>query len=384
MADAELRVSSAKLEGLLPFPTWNGTLAAPQANLCGLCSVLSANGELVVFQIGSNDDQNVSDSWLRVLKVLPPVVEKSLSFCQCWTSKGEVVATAHERSVVLYSSDHFKVLVKLSLRYSVTSMDVMKRFQTECEFLLVVGTAFGCLLYKVLVGPEDSREHATAAQTLISTVYDGIPVCIVKFSSDGHMVAIGTVDGRLRLQYLDSHEDSELAKFGTMVLSKVLMAPRITSLSFSDCNKKLVVATRKGNVYVFVSSAGILEWTMLPSCKSLSRNPKQGAITTAGTNKAATAAQTLVACWGSLFVVCSRGVASRLEIYEFESGNLLRSLQLKSALVTAEWVNYQLITGVCTTQLSSFSQYTSRLLCHDTSANLTVIEWPFLDLMNRR
>ncbi|KAF1793279.1 WD40-repeat-containing domain [Phytophthora cactorum] len=261
-AHVELRVRSAKLEGFLPFPTWNGTIAAP--------SMTHAD----------------SAAWLCVQKVLPPAVEKPSSFCQCWTNDGAVVATAHDRSVVLYSSDDFKVLARLRLRYSVTSIDITKRCQGDTsEFLLIVGTSFGCFLYSVLLGSE---------------------------------------------------------------------------------------------------------WQMLPSCKDLSANPKPKAGVTAGVNKTATAAQTLVVCWGPVLVVCSRAVASRVELYDFESGSLLHTLQLVPATPNApaaalnQWLDQQLVTGVCSAQVTSPSGYSSRLLCHDTSANIAVVEWPFLDVIVQR
>lgn len=381
MADAELHVSSAKLEGFPPFSMWNSTLAAPLENTRGLCSVLSADGELVVLQIGSNDDHAVSGKWLRVLKVLPPIVEKPSTFCQCWTTKGEVIVTAHERSVVIYSSNDFKVLLRLEVRCAVNSVDITKSCQAESDLLLVVGTAFGCFLYKVVLRSKDDSERDVPAQTPVSKVYDGISVCIVKFSRDGRIAAIGTVDGRLFLRNLCSHAEAELATFGSEVLSRVLMAPRMTSISFSVCNTKLVVATKKGNVYVFVCPSNTSKWKIISSCKDLSVNPKPEAISMAGSNKAATAAQTLVACWGPLFVVCSRAAVSQLEIYDFESGSLLRSLQLMPAVASAKWVEYPLVTGVSIMQLG---EGMSRLLCHDTNANLTVIEWPFVDIIAQR
>ncbi|KAF1776781.1 WD40/YVTN repeat-like-containing domain [Phytophthora cactorum] len=276
--------------------------------------------------------------------------------------------------------------------------DITKRCQGDTsEFLLIVGTSFGCFLYSVLLGSErgagddcNSAERDTEEQTPVSRVHDKIAVCLAKVSSDGHTVAIGTMDGRLFLRRLDSHENDVLATFGTSVLSRVLIAPRITSMSFSACNTKLVIATRKGNVYVFACSSETGEWQMLPSCKDLSANPKPKAGVTAGVNKTATAAQTLVVCWGPVLVVCSRAVASRVELYDFESGSLLHTLQLVPATPNApaaalnQWLDQQLVTGVCSAQLTSPSGYSSRLLCHDTSANIAVVEWPFLDVIVQR
>ncbi|KAF4037543.1 hypothetical protein GN244_ATG10277 [Phytophthora infestans] len=381
--DAELRVRSAKLEGFPPFPTWNGTIAAPLEDTRGLCSVLGADGELVVLQNSMSDED--SDSWLRILKVLPAAVEKPLSFCQCWTNDGAVIATAHDRSVVLYSSDDFKALARLQLRYSVTSMDIIKRSGTTTrlddasEFLLIVGTSFGCLLYKTLLCNAENGRNS-AEDTPVARVHDRIPVCLVKFSSDGHTAAIGTMDGRLFLRRLYTHEDDVLATFGTSVFTRVLTAPRVTSLSFSVCNTRLAVATRKGNVYVFACTSEAGEWQVLSSCKELSGNPKPK-VGGAGVNRAATAAQTLVAWWGPVLVVCSRVVASRIEMYDFESGCLLHSLQHEPAPANGalnRWVDQQLVTGICTMQHVPVGGYSSRLLCHDTSANVAVVEWPFL------
>ncbi|KAL3666960.1 hypothetical protein V7S43_007907 [Phytophthora oleae] len=386
MADAELRVRSAKLEGFPPYPTWNGTIAAPLEDTRGLLSVLGADGELVVLQNSWNDDENGSaDIWMRVVKVLPPAVEKSSSFCQCWTKDGSIIATAHDRSVIVYSSEDFTVLVKLRLQFSATSMDITKRSTADGkEFLLLVGTAFGAFLYKIALG-NDRAESDTAEQTPtpLARICDEIAVCMVKFSGDGCTVALGSMDGRLFLRRLHSHEDDVLASFGASILSRVLIAPRITSLSFSTCSTKLVVATRKGNVYVFYCTSDTKEWRSLPSCKDLSTNPKPKGVGAAGVNKAATAAQTQVACWGLVFVVCSRAIESRLEVYDFVSGRLLHSLQhAPTATALNQRVEQQLITGVCCLQIAGGTG--SRLLCHDTSANVTAVEWPFLDVIEER
>ncbi|POM79166.1 Hypothetical protein PHPALM_3211 [Phytophthora palmivora] len=149
---AELLVHSAKLEGFSPFPTWNGTIAAPFKDTRGLCSILGADGELVVLETHRNDEQDTADNCLSVLKVLPPVVDPFSSFCQCWTHDGAVVITAHDKTVVFYSTEDFNVLARLQLQYCVTSMDLAKRHLStdgETEFVFMVGTAFGVLLYTV-------------------------------------------------------------------------------------------------------------------------------------------------------------------------------------------------------------------------------------------
>lgn len=381
---------SAKLQGFPPFPTWNGTVAAPSGDDRGLCSVLGAGGELVVLQNSRRkDDEHDSEvSCLRVCKVLPSAGEKVASFCQCWASDGSVVVTAHDRRVAIYSGEDFRVLVRLQLRCSVVSMDITKcrclstgDGDDRVEYLLIVGTAFGGLLYKVELpsGEYDAERELTH----VARVHDEVAVCLVKFSDDGSTAAMGTMDGRLFLRRLDTQADEELATFGTAVLSKVLVAPRVTSISFSACSTKLVVATRKGNVYVFTRASDTGKWQTLSSCKDLSANPKPKPSGAAGVSKAATAAQTLVACWGPVFVVCSRAITSRLEMYDFASGCLLHSLQLAPAAVSSSTtLNQQLVTGLCVLQARGGGS--SRLLCHDTSTNLALIEWPFLDAMNGR
>ncbi|KAH7484665.1 hypothetical protein PRIC1_003981 [Phytophthora ramorum] len=378
MADAELRVSSTKLQGFLPFPTWNGTVSAPDGDSRGLCSVLGAEGELVVLQNSRNDE---CDSWLRVLKVLSPAVDKFSSFCQCWTRGAAVVATAHDRSLTFYDSEDFRVLARLRLRYSVTAMDITQRRRNgdgdDVEYMLVVGTSFGCFLYKVSLS---SGLGAAQVVEPVASAHKGVAVCMVKFSHDGSTAALGSLDGRLFMQRLNSHDDDALETFGSSVLSRVLAAPRVTSMSFSACSTKLVVATRKGNVYVYTRVSETGQWQSLTSCQHLSANPKPKAGGAAGVSKAATAAQTLVACWGPVFVVCSRVITSRLEVYDFDSGRLLRSLQVAPATsaVLNQWVDQQLVTGVCGWQLPSGHW---RLLCHDTSAKLAVVQWPFLDVI---
>ncbi|KAG1697114.1 hypothetical protein DVH05_017499 [Phytophthora capsici] len=382
MADGELRVRSAKLNGFPPSPAWNGTIAAPQEGTRGLFSVLGADGELVVLQNSWNDVEN--DICLRVVKVLPSGVEKSSSFCQCWTKDGGIVATAHDRNVVVYSSQDFIVLAKLRIQFSATSMDITKRStNNDKEFLLMIGTAFGAFLYK-LVLDNDWEESDTAEQMPkpLTRICDGIAVCMVKFSGDGCSAALGSMDGRLFLRRLHSHEDDVLASFGVGVLSRVLIAPRITSMSFSTCSTKLVVATRKGNVYVFYCTSDTKEWRIMPSFKDLSANPKPKGVGAVGVNKAATAAQTLVACWGPVFVVCSRAIESLLEVYDFASGRLLHSLEYAPTARQNQLVQQQLITGVCCVQLSGGAG--SRLLCHDSTTTVTVVEWPFLEMIKER
>ncbi|KAE9328345.1 hypothetical protein PF008_g16195 [Phytophthora fragariae] len=336
---AELSVRSAKLQGFPPFPTWNGTVAAPLWDDRGLLSVLGADGELVVLQSSQrkDDEHATNDSCLRVRKVLPSAGEKRRGLPRA----GEDAAAIQRRL-----HGHHQAKVELQ-----------------------------------------SERGGDGEQTLahVARVHDEVAVCSVKFSGDGCNAAMGTMDGRLFVRRLDTQEDEELSTFGSTVLSKVLIAPRVTSMSFSACSTQLVVATRKGNVYVFIRASETGEWQTLSSCKDLSANPKPKASGAAGVSKSATAAQTLVACWGPVFVVCSRAVTSRLEMYDFASGCLLHSLQLApvaaSSTTLNTWVDQQLVTGICVLQTGDGS---SRLLCHDTSTNLVLVEWPFLDAMNER
>ncbi|GMF18279.1 unnamed protein product [Phytophthora lilii] len=378
---AELRVRSARLRGHPPFPTWNGTVAAPSEDARGLCSVLGADGELVVLRNScKRGEQEAADSWLSVVKVLPPSEGTLSSFCQCWTSDGAVVATAHDRRVAIYCGEDFRVLAKLQLRYCVTSMDVVKREQTE-ELLLMVGTAFGSFLYKVAVESKENEgadvEKEDQAPKPVARLHDGVAVGFVKFSHDAKTAAMGTMDGRLFLRSFASHDDNVLTTFGVEVLSRVLSAPRITGMSFSACSTKLVVATRKGNVYVFARASDTGRWAPWPSCSSLSANPKPKAGGVAGTNKAATSAQTLVTWWGPVFVVCSRAITSRIEMYDFASGYLLHSLQLAPTAAN-QFAEQHLVTGICSLWQPDGS---ARLLCHDSGANLAVVQWPFLDVI---
>ncbi|CAH0484232.1 unnamed protein product [Peronospora farinosa] len=332
--------------------------------------------------------------FVRVVKVLLPTIENFVSFCQCWAKDGSFIATAHDNNVVLYSSDDFHVLQRVNVCYVVISMDLVKvetqdtTRRDDREFLLLVGTAFGAFLYTILLDRErDNVENGTRDLTLtpVAKVHEGVAVCMVKFSSDGYTAAIGTMDGRLFLRRLDSHSHDTLAIFGTVVLSRVLQAPRITGLSFSMCSTKLVVATRKGYVYVFTCASKVEPWRSLPSCVHLSANPNARGVL--GTNKTASTVQTLVSCWGPVFVVCSRTHTSRLEMYDFVSGSLLHSLQLApvksvSSATLCQWVDQQLVTGICSMQINDDGR--SRLLCHDSSANVAVVEWPFLDVIERR
>ncbi|RLN10246.1 hypothetical protein BBJ28_00014181 [Nothophytophthora sp. Chile5] len=393
----ELSVRSTRLDGYPPLPTWNGTVDAPSEGTRGLCSVLSASGELVVLQAidrggGSAEGDDAAGSErltrrhaLRIVKVLPPPSDTTSSFCQCWSRDGQLVATAHGRHVLVYDTPGFRIRTKLHLRYSVGSMDLTQTRVNagsgsgDIECLLMVGTSFGAFLYKFPLHqdhdnaeeavnlPHDGTEELIAHP--IAHVQDGVAICHVKFSPDGQTAAVGTVDGRLFLR--EFKDDSALATFGTGVLSRVLAAPRITSMSFSPCSARLVVATRKGNVYVFTcASSGT--WQSMASCRELNANPKAKAGGAVGNGSAATAIQTLVSCWGSVFVVCSRATTSRLEMYDFASGKLLHSLQFTDAAAVSssglsQWVDQQLVTGMCCWRLPDGH---TKMLCHDTNATL--------------
>lgn len=375
----DLRLRSAKLPGFPPFPTWNGTVSSPANSELELCSVLSSSGELVVLQSGRSEDSDA----LRVLKVLPPAERAFTTFCQCWVQDGSVLVAAYGRNVVFYATENFRVLQKLQLTYAVESMDVVARSSdalpppSRSEYLLLVGTQFGAFLYIVSlhsVAKEVANEADKVATPVARAVAD-VAVSQVKFSPDRRTAAVGTFDGRLFLRGFASHHDDALTSFGIQILTMVLQDPRVTSISFSVRGTELAVATKHGSVYVFSRTLPSEKWQPLSSCKALRTAPKPK-----------TGAQTLACCWGSVLVVCSRAVASRLEMYDFATGRLLHSLQLTAAAPTSsatlsQRIDQQLLTGVCSWH-SPDGQ--SKLLCHDSDANVVVVRWPFLDAMSRR
>lgn len=400
---AELQVRSAKLHGFLPFPTYNDTIAAPSKDTRGLCSILSADGELVVLQaLSKQSERDSQDRNLRIVKVLPPIEKQFSSFCQCWLHDGSVIASTHDRSVIFYSSDEFQVQKELQVRYAVTSMDMIvrkrkeqkiddkeeeeKNNRDEIELVVLAATAFGAFVYVVMLSNKRRDEDSAGDKTLelldpVVAVHAGVAMCMVKFSSDGHIAAIGSVDGRLFVRTLESHDERTLATFGTLVFSRVLESPRVTGLCFSTCSTKLVVSTRKGNIYVCSISAKTGQWRIVPSCSNLSRDLTLKAGGKAGAHSAA---PTLVSSWGPVFVVCPRGLQSRLEIYDFLSGNLLHSLQFTpsipvSSLVSRRCLDQHVVTGVCSMRIHDGGPLW--LLCHDESSTITGVEWPFLDFV---
>uniref|UniRef100_M4B200 Anaphase-promoting complex subunit 4 WD40 domain-containing protein n=1 Tax=Hyaloperonospora arabidopsidis (strain Emoy2) TaxID=559515 RepID=M4B200_HYAAE len=213
----ELQVHSANLQGCQPFPTYNSTIAAPTKGTRGLCTILSADGELVVLQASvTHSKQDSRTPYFRVVSVLPPIEKSFSSFCQCWLQDGSVIATAHDRSVAFYSSDAFAVQRRLQVRYAVICMDMIvkkqekqKRDSIELELLVLAATAFGAFLYVVELGEEKDAENGSSDEKLellapMAAVHSGVAMCTVKFSGDGYTAAMGSVDGRLFVRTLGS------------------------------------------------------------------------------------------------------------------------------------------------------------------------------------
>ncbi|KAF1331283.1 hypothetical protein FI667_g4490, partial [Globisporangium splendens] len=349
------------------------------------------------------------DGQVRVKRVQLP------GFAPLPTWNGTIAAAAHDQRIQLYDAiSDFALAVTLRLRYSVASMDVVLSQRLDAdggavpELLLVVGAAFGAFLYKVQVSrdaqsasnQDDEYTMRCIVPPVLASVLPEVPVCAVKLSNDGHTVAIGSVDGRLFLRDLAPTQNSEVPPFGHQVFAKVLAAPRVTSMSFSSGNDKLVVATRKGNVYVVIRDEA-RKWHLHAPCKELAANPKAISATSASGNggdasgapgggNVATAVQTLVCWWGNLgsltpspvFVVGSRAANYNLEMLDVHSGKLLHSIQFaqpRNDVSSMAAADHHLLTGLCCLQLPNGK---SALVCYDTGANLSIITWPFLDAMS--
>lgn len=339
---------------------------------------------------------------MQVEKILRSPTVNIGSFCQCWSSDGSVLATAHDRRVTFYSAtDGFRLLVTVQVRFSVTSMDIA-RLSSEgasdgdasvVAYLLAVGTAFGAHLYQVELSTSTSNQeredgrHAAASRAIeslppLASAYEEIPICFVKLAHDGTTIAIGSVDGRLYVRSLTNSATTTnlTGMFGSQVLAKVLAAPRVTSISFSPCSRRLAVATRKGNIYVLFQASSSSEWQVHAPCKELSSNPKP----IAQPSSSAAPMQTLVCWWSSeVLVVASRAANYRLEMVDVKSGKLLHTLQIdtrpanSNELSSSAVTDDQLLTGVCCVKLTDGH---AKLVCHDTSSNLCVLSWPLLEM----
>uniref|UniRef100_M4B1Z9 Uncharacterized protein n=1 Tax=Hyaloperonospora arabidopsidis (strain Emoy2) TaxID=559515 RepID=M4B1Z9_HYAAE len=81
--------------------------------------------------------------------------------------------------------------------------------------------------------------------------------------------------------------------------------------------------------------------------------------------------------------MCSRVIASRLEMYDSVSGSLLHSLQFAPSTLgscgLSQWEDQHVITGTCSMQICDGGP--SLLLCHDASSSVVVVAWPFLDFV---
>lgn len=333
---------------------------------------------------------------LQVEKILrSPVFDSVASLCQCWSSDGCVFATTHDRRVTFYSAtDAFRIQLSVQLRFIVTSMDIARQSSgggddsRQSAYLLAVGTAFGAHLYRVELSTQPTNQEDNAkVEPLapLASAYEEIPICHVKFSHDGATIALGSVDGRLYIQALVTRDGaSQLSDaFGTQVVAKVLAAPRVTSMSFSPCDRRLAVATRKGNVYVLTQVSLSGEWQQHLPCQELTSNPKPVA-TRSSSSAAITAMQTLVCWWSAaVLVVASRAANYRLEMVDVKSGKLLHTLQILSQPAANDGdaasaaTDDHLLTGICCVQLSNGH---AKLVCHDTASSVSTIMWPLLEL----
>lgn len=350
----------------------------------------------------------------QIEKILRSPVDNTSSFSQCWSSDGQYFATAHDQRVTLYSvRNDYAVLMSLRLRCCVASVDITPCRGSngsdgagELAFLLVVGTAFGAFLYKVQAlhthassQDDEDGSQSTVSPPVLASVLPEVPICLVKFSHDGQTVAMGSVDGRLYVRDLAHHHERQLQTFGREVFAKVLAAPRVTAMSFSSCDSKVAVTTRKGNVYVLTRGLAN-KWQLHLPCSELTGNPKAVAVSSssatsgASGGNSATAMQTFVCWWDNrglsaspspspVFVVGSRAANYRLEMFDVNSGKLLHSVQFarnrrdpdssSGAATEAD-----LLTGLCCLQLPNGR---SSLVCHDTDSSLSIVTWPFLDVV---
>lgn len=370
--DGELGVRTAQLHGLAPFPTWNGTLAAAAAG-CRV-TLLCENGDVAVLCVG--------EEAVRVGRRLPAPTGHGFpsSLCQSWRADARVFATAHDQLATLYdvtADGEFSRRNTLRMRYAATSIALTQAAADSC-CLLMVGTAFGVHLYK-LQDADEAHPSETALAT--ASVYPHMEICSVQFSDDGHLAAMAATNGRLFIRQMASEF------FGAQVLSKVLASPRITALAFARHGDALLVATRKGNVYVLNRSASS-QWQLHAACQGLAANPKPSASLLSGPAGTGMAA-TLGCWWGQLsepmdtpngvFVIGSRTANARLEMYDAASGALLHALQLMQAERDRASDDAQIL-GLCCLALPSGGP-SARLVIHDASGRLVLVSWPFLDVM---
>lgn len=298
----------------------------------------------------------------------------------------------------------FAPLLSAQLRFSVAAIDITywpygAHSDTGRVYLLVVGTAFGAYLHRFSLGGEPHSENNSDTDTdalpLLAAAYTDTSICVVRFAHDGATVALGSVDGRLfvrqlQLSWSNNNDSCRLGTFGAEVAAHVLAAPRVTSLSFAPCGSHLAAATQKGNVYVFTrddsDTVDLDVWRLHPACRELSSNPKPSA----------TAAATFVCWWGtarsSALVVASRAANYRLELVDATSGKLVRTVQVASrrqcalgdsnAFVAPPSVaGDDLLLGVgCVGVTGADGVSRQRLVCHDTSSRLSVIQWLGLDV----
>lgn len=325
-----------------------------------------------------------------------------------WSSDGRFLAAAYDKRAVVYNARaDFEQVTAFDLRYSAASIALAQYQHDGSEgeqhrHFLILGSSFGAELYQVdLPSSGATSEQHLQIKAPVASVYADVAIGLVQASSDGRFAAFGSVDGRLfvrDLTSLNGDEPETLTGFGKEVLRKLLPSPRVTGLAFSPSGTALLAATRKGNVFVFEYQASAHAWQWYKPTRHLAENPKSGGVS--GANAAGSAAastQTLAVWWTpSVFAVCSRSAPSRIELFDLKSGKLLHSLVFsaakrqdggdtsadnadkssESSRAFNEWIEEPQVTGLCV------SSGPRRLLCHDTSCNLFVVDWPFLELLS--
>lgn len=289
--------------------------------------------------------------------------------------------------MAIYSGEDFRVLVRLQLRCGVVSMDITKcrclstgDGDDRVEYLLIVGTAFGGLLYKVELpsGEYDAERELTH----VARVHDEVAVCLVKFSDDGSTAAMGTMDGRLFLRRLDTQADEELATFGTAVLS---------GTGRSACHQYQLLCMQheargcneEGQRVRLHSCIGHGQVADVVELQGPQREPQ---------TKTERRSWREQGCYSSADArgllgprVC--GVLTRDHV---AAGDVRFRVGLPAALAATGTGGCLLLHDVKPAAGHGFVRAagsrwrSSRLLCHDTSTNLALIEWPFLDAMNGR
>lgn len=323
---------------------------------------------------------------MSVKKVLaPPEAAACDSPVQSWSSDGHWLVAVFGCAVVVYDAQaDFERRTSFSLRYSAASIAVYRRGDSgegDDKYELVVGTMLGAMLFRLDLSAESAaiQDVTSSAKPPIASAYADIAIGFVAASSDDRFIALGSVDGRVFVRDLSKaastlHEEE--SGFGAEMLRRLLPSPRVTGLAFSPSNQELLVATRKGNVFVYSYEAASESWTWPDAVRHLADNPKS--------SSAAASVQTLATWWtSSVVAVCSRVELSQIELLDVTSGKTLHILDLRpgarqeslgaqSKGSSSEWSEQPLVTGM--------RAFRGRLLCHDSSCSVLSIDWPFLSM----